>query len=69
MQEYGIGPPSSEGELQEKQKVFFENFNQIQKQNNLYDQGMSSWKLKVHEKRGVASGLPQTRNFEIYENL
>ena len=49
LQEYGIDPPSSDGELQEKQKVFFENFNQIQKQNNLYEQGMSSWKLKVNE--------------------
>ena len=49
LNEYDIDPPSSEGELQEQQKVFFENFNQIQKQNNLYEQGMSSWKLKVNE--------------------
>ena len=49
LNEYDIDPPSSEGELQEQQKAFFENFNQIQKQNNLYEQGMSSWKLKVNE--------------------
>ena len=41
--------PLSTEEFEKKKQVFQENFNLIQMQNNLYELGKSSWKMKVNE--------------------